>query len=123
MDITKTLAELKQSPGFSDHVGMVLVHNGVVRGWARQDHAPVKKVLVTPDRDRIAAIVREMEQQPGIFKILAEAAEGELKPGDDLLFLVVAGDIREHVKATFAELLDRIKAEAVIKQEITDYIG
>ena len=46
--------------------------------------------------------------------------EGLLKPGDDLLFLVVAGDIREHVKATFAELLDRIKAEAVIKQEIHD---
>ena len=40
-----------------------------------------------------------------------------LRPGDDLLFLVVAGDIREHVKATFAELLDRIKAEAVLKQE------
>ena len=52
-----------------------------------------------------------------IFAIVAQAEEGLLKPGDDLLFLVVAGDIREHVKATFAELLDRIKAEAVIKQE------
>ena len=58
-----------------------------------------------------------MERRPGIFKIVAEAAEGDLKPGDDLLFLVVAGDIREHVKATFAELLDRIKSEAVVKQE------
>ena len=37
-----------------------------------------------------------------------------------VLFLVVAGDIREHVKATFSELLDRIKAEAVIKQEFTE---
>ena len=63
---------------------------------------------------------REMEQQPGIFCIHAEAVEGELKPGDDVLFLVVAGDIREHVKATFSELLDRIKAEAVIKQEFTE---
>lgn len=40
-----------------------------------------------------------------------------LKPGDDLLFLVVAGDIRENVKSVFAELLDRIKSEAVLKQE------
>ena len=55
-----------------------------------------------------------------IFCIHAEAVEGELKPGDDVLFLVVAGDIREHVKATFSELLDRIKAEAVIKQEFTE---
>ena len=51
------------------------------------------------------------------WKMLAHAEEGLLKPSDDVLFLVVAGDIRENVKATFAELLDRIKAEAVIKQE------
>lgn len=120
MDINKTLAELKQTPGFRDHVGMMLVHNGVVRGWARKDHAQVGRVVVTPDRARMDAICREMEQQPGIFKIVAEAAEGELRPGDDLLFLVVAGDLREHVKATFAELLDRIKSEAVVKQEYKD---
>lgn len=120
MDITKTLAELKQSPGFSDHVGMMLIHNGVVRGWTRRDHSRVSRVVVTPDRRRMAAIIREMEQRPGIFRILAEAAEGELKPGDDLLFLVVAGDIRENVKPVFAELLDRVKSEAVVKQEFRD---
>ena len=107
MDTTKILAD----------VGMVLVHNGVVRGWARADHAPVKSMKVSHDRAKMDAICREMEQQPGIFCIHAEAVEGELKPGDDVLFLVVAGDIREHVKATFSELLDRIKAEAA---EIVD---
>lgn len=119
MDTTRILKELKQRPGFTENVGMVLVHNGVVRGWARADHAPVTSIRVTPDRQRMDAICRELEQQPGIFCILAEAAEGELMPGDDVLFLVVAGDIREHVKATFAELLDRIKAEAVVKEERT----
>jgi len=117
MDINKTLKELKSLPGFTDHVGMMLIHNGVVRSWSRKDHATVGRVRVTPDRERMAAICHEMEQRPGIFKILADAAEGELAPGDDLLFLVVAGDIREHVKSTFAELLDRVKAEAVVKQE------
>jgi hypothetical protein len=34
-----------------------------------------------------------------------------------LLELVVAGDIREHVKPVLAELLDRIKAEGVKKEE------
>ena len=42
MDTTKILADLKKRPGFTENVGMVLVHNGVVRGWARADHAPVK---------------------------------------------------------------------------------
>ncbi len=117
MDITKTLQELKARPGFAEHVGMTLVHNGVVRAWSRKDHAPVSAVRVRHDEARMRAICREMEQRPGIFAILAEAREGLLKPGDDLLFLVVAGDIRENVKAVFAELLDRIKSEAVIKQE------
>ena len=34
------------------------------------------------------------------------------------LFIIVAGDIRENVKATLAEVLDRIKAEAVTKREV-----
>ena len=117
MDINKTLQELKARPGFTEHVGMMLVHNGVVRGWSRNDHSPVTSIDITPDREKMAAIVAEMEQRPGIFAIVADAEEGLLKPGDDVLFLVVAGDIRENVKAVFAELLDRIKAEAVIKQE------
>ena len=117
MDINKTLAELKQLQGFTDNVGMTLIHNGIVRGWSRDGHKQVNSVHVTPDRKRIQEICQEMEKEPGIFKILAEANEGTLKPGDDLLFLIVAGDIRENVKKTFADLLDRIKSEAVVKQE------
>ena len=120
MNIEKTLKELKAMPGFTEHVGMMLIHNGVVRGWSRKDHAKVTKVIVHPDRKKIEAICRELEQSEGIFKIVAEAAEGELYPGDDVLFLVVAGDIREHVKATLSTLLDRVKSEAVNKEEICE---
>ncbi len=119
MDITQTLADLKKEPGFCEHVGMMLVHNGVVRGWSRKDKQNVVAVRVRPDHEKIHAICREMEQRPGIFRIIAHASEGELHPGDDLLFLVVAGDIRENVKSVFAELLDRVKAEAITKEEIT----
>lgn len=118
MDITKAIAELKKEPGFTDNVGMMLIHNGVVRAWSRKDHQDVVAVRVKPDHDKINAICKEMEQREGIFRIVAHAAEGDLKPGDDLLFLIVAGDIRENVKSTFAELLDRVKAEAVTKQEV-----
>ena len=118
MDLNKTLAELKKEPGFTDNVGMTLIHNGTVRAWSRKDKQNVVAVKVTPDHDKIAAICKEMEQEEGIFRIIAHACSGELVPGDDLLFLIVAGDIRENVKSTFATLLDRIKAEAVTKQEV-----
>ncbi|MDR2869324.1 MAG: molybdenum cofactor biosynthesis protein MoaE [Deferribacteraceae bacterium] len=119
MDISKKIAEIKQEPGFKEHVGMVLVHNGIVRGTSRDGSKTVLSVYVKPDRLKMQAICKEMEQRPGIFRIFAHANEGELFPGDDLLYLFVAGDIRENVKATFAELLDRIKSESVMKQEIT----
>lgn len=116
MDISKTMQELKQMQGF-ENVGMTLIHNGTVRAWSRDTHKTVDKVYVTPNRKRIQEICAEFEKEPGIFKILAEANEGELKVGDDLLFLVVAGDIRENVKKTFSALLDRVKSEGVVKQE------
>ena len=117
MDITKTLAQLKQDPGFKENVGMVLIHNGVVRGWSRKDHSGVSSIDVTPDLDRIESLRQEYEQKPGIYKVLVEAKSGRLQPGDDLLFIIVAGDIRENVKPVLAELLDRIRAEAVTKKE------
>ncbi len=117
MDINKAIQELKQREGFADHVGMMLIHNGVVRSWSRQGHETVTSVSVRADKEKMHAICQEIEQRQGIFAVVAHAQEGEFKPGDDLLYLIVAGDIRENVKTAFADLLDRIKAESIIKQE------
>jgi molybdopterin synthase catalytic subunit len=43
--------------------------------------------------------------------------EGERRVGDDVLLIVVAGDIREHVLPVLEETLNRLKSEAVIKKE------
>jgi molybdopterin synthase catalytic subunit len=118
MDISQAIATLKKEPGFADNVGMVLVHNGTVRSWSRRDKQHVAALEVTPDRALIASLVQEYSAKPGIFRIVVEAKSGRFQPGDDLLFIIVAGDIREHVKPVLAELLDRIKAEAVTKREI-----
>ena len=117
MDITKTIAQLKQEPGFTENVGMMLVHNGVVRGWSRGDGKSVSSITVKVDHARVEALRQEYEQKPGIFRVIIEACEGTLKPGDDLLFMVVAGALREDVKPVLAELLDRVKDEAVTKSE------
>ncbi|NLY42344.1 MAG: molybdenum cofactor biosynthesis protein [Desulfovibrionales bacterium] len=119
MDISKRIAELKKEPGFTEHVGMVLVHNGVVRAWSRADGSTVGRIVVTVDQDKAEAIRQEIEARPGIFRAVVEARSGEYMPGDDLLFLIVAGDIRENVKPALADLLDRVKAEAVSKQELS----
>ncbi len=118
MDISQTIARLKQEPGFTERVGMVLVHNGVVRATSRKDGRLVLALEVEPDQARIEALCQEYARRPGIFRVLAQANAGRFVPGDDLLFIIVAGDLRENVKPVLAELLDRIKAEAVTKREI-----
>jgi molybdopterin synthase catalytic subunit len=118
MNIFKTLQELKKRPEFTDNVGMILIHNGVVRNWSRKDRTAVTALEVTPDFEKIEALRQEYLQRKGIFEIIVEALSGTFKPGDDLLYIIVAGDIRENIKPVLAELLDRIKAEAVTKKEI-----
>ncbi|WP_028575167.1 molybdenum cofactor biosynthesis protein MoaE [Desulfonatronovibrio hydrogenovorans] len=118
MDISKTIADLKKEPGFSQNVGMLLVHNGVVRAWSRKDRSRVSAIEVTPDYQALEEIRKRFEKRPGIFRIVVKAARGLLKPGDDLLFIIVAGDIRENVKPVLADILDTIKRDAVVKREI-----
>jgi len=118
MDINKALADLKKEPGFADNVGMVLVHNGIVRGWSRKDRSEVTGIEVTPDLAKIEEIRKDIEGYEGIFRAVAHARSGLMQPGDDVLFLIVAGDIRENVKLALSDFLDRVKAEAVSKREI-----
>ena len=117
MDISKKIAEMKKDPHFADNVGMILIHNGIVRGWSRGDHSSVCKMKVTSDLEKIEQIRQDIEVMEGIYKVAFEARSGVMQPGDDVLFLIVAGDIRENVKPALALMLDRVKAEAVTKEE------
>jgi len=119
LDISKRIAEMKQQPGFNENVGMILIHNGTVRAWSRANNKKTVVALeVTPDLEKIEAIRQEFLKREGIFDIVTEALSGRFLPGDDLLYLIVAGDIRENIKPVLAELLDRVKAEAITKKEI-----
>jgi molybdopterin synthase catalytic subunit len=116
MDIAKTLSRIKHKPGF-DAVGMVLCHNGVVRGTSR-DGRPVSGLRVEVDHPRLARILKENRATAGIFDIQVEIAEGrDLDVGEDVMVLVVAGDIRETVIRTLEKTLEGIKTTVTRKTE------
>ena len=117
MDISQTIAEMKKDPDFAKNTGMILIHNGIVRAWSLKNRLAVTDLEVISDYKRIELLRSEYEKKPGIYKIIIQARSGNLKPGDDLLFIIVAGDIRENVKPVMSELLDRIKTECVQKKE------
>jgi len=118
MDISQTIAEMKKRPDFNEKVGMILIHNGTVRGWSRNDRQQVTALETRVDSEKIERLRQEYLEWPGIYDIIIEARSGRFAPGDDLLFIIVAGDIRENIKPVLAVLLDRIKAEAIQKKEI-----
>lgn len=117
MSLADMIKDIKGRPGFEENVGMLLAHNGVVRGRTRDGSKKVLAMQVTANELRMGEICQELGSRPGIFAISANAIEGLLKPGDDALYLVVAGDIRENVISVMTELLNRIKSEAMNKRE------
>ncbi|MBW1765073.1 MAG: molybdenum cofactor biosynthesis protein MoaE [Deltaproteobacteria bacterium] len=117
MDISQTIAEMKKDPDFAKNTGMILIHNGIVRAWSLKNRSTVTELEVISDHERIELLRSEYEKKPGIYRIVIQARSGNLKPGDDLLFIIVAGDIRKNVKPVMSELLDRIKTECVQKKE------
>jgi molybdopterin synthase catalytic subunit len=95
---------------------MILCHNGVVRGTSR-DGKPVAELTVKADRPRLDEILREMKSRPGIIEVLAEVREGKLMVGDDVMYVVVAGDIRENVFPILEETVNTIKRDVTKKTE------
>jgi molybdopterin synthase catalytic subunit len=116
MDINKMMQEIKNHPDF-DSVGMVLCHNGVVRATSR-DGRKVKGLRVAADHERLRQILAEQKQKPGILDIRVKIAEDrDLSVGDDVMLLLVAGDIRENVIAVLSETLNLIKSTVTEKAE------
>ena len=116
MDINKMMQEIKSHPGF-DSVGMVLCHNGVVRATSR-DGRKVSGLKVAVDHQKLAQILVEQKHRAGILDIRVEIAENrDLSVGDDVMLLLVAGDIRENVIAVLTETLNLIKSTVTTKTE------
>jgi len=96
---------------------MVLCHNGVVRATSR-DGRKVSGLRVAVDHDRLDNILQNARQTPGIVDVQVEIAEDrDLSVGDDVMVLVVAGDIRENVIRTLENTLNDIKTTVTSKTE------
>ena len=59
MDISKTIATMKKRPDFNEKVGMILIHNGTVRSWSRNDRQQVTALEIVVDFEKIERLRRE----------------------------------------------------------------
>ncbi|MBU0986816.1 MAG: molybdenum cofactor biosynthesis protein MoaE [Proteobacteria bacterium] len=116
MNLNRLLDTIKQHPDFH-RAGMILCHNGVVRSTSR-DGRNVSGLTITVDHQKLQQVIATRKQTLGIIEILVHINENrKLSVGDDVMFLVVAGDIRETVISVLSETLDAIKTTVTQKTE------
>ena len=114
--INQWIEEIKRKAS-PEELGMILVHNGIVRATSKLGK-PVRGMKLSYNKEKLDSIVLTLKQKPGVVDIRVFINAGDLHVGDDIMFLVVAGRFRTDVLPVFEELLSVIKREVVNEQEI-----
>lgn len=116
MEIEQIIDKIKRHEN-SGSIGMIASHLGIVRGYSRSGK-DVEGVNVSYNMVVLNNIINKIKEMPGIVEVIVEVKEGNLKVGDELMFVAVGGDIRENVFAALMKAVEHIKKTAVSKQEI-----
>jgi len=114
-DLNAWVDEVKALPN-ADGAGMLLVHRGIVRGTTRGGDA-VTGMMLSVDREKLEQVLAEAATWEGVVAVRAWVNEGSLGVGDDIMSVLVAGDIREHVFDALQQLVRIIKTEVVAEEE------
>jgi len=116
MMIDRWIEEIRRKAN-PEELGMILVHNGIVRATSKSGK-PVLGMKLSYDKEKLDSVVSTLKQNPGVVDIEVWINTGDLQVGDDIMLLVVAGRFRTDVLPVFEELLSVIKREIVTEQEV-----
>jgi len=114
-NINDALDKIKRSID-PNNLGMILIHNGVVRGTSKLNNLQIDGMILSYDRDKLQQLIRETQSKPGIAYVSAWINEGKLRIGDDIMCIIVAGDRRSNVLDPFEQLIKSVKS-CVVKEE------
>ena len=117
------LKEAKTDPAALQE-GMFLVHNGVVRQTPKakvrqgiDDGSLVTGMEFAYDAAKVDTAIAETYKLDGIFYVRVWLNQGQLELGDDIMYVLIGGDIRPHVVDALQFLVEKIKSECVTEIE------
>ena len=106
-------------------IGMYLTHNGTVRQTAKgkvrygeENTQNVTGMLFSYDQEKVDKAIEETMQMEGIYYVKAWLNEGTLTVGDDIMYVLIGGDIRPNVVDALQFLVGKLKNECVEETEI-----
>lgn len=117
------MKEAKAHPS-APQVGMYLLHNGTVRRSAKasvrqgQQAPQVTGMVFSYDPEKVQQAIDTVRQREGIYYIRVWLNEGTLQVGDDLMYVLIGGDIRPRVVDALNDLVGRLKEECVQEREL-----
>ena len=105
--------------------GMYLTHNGTVRRTAKArvrygegNTQEVTGMVFSYEEEKVNAVIADTYKMEGIYYIKVWLNEGQLKMGDDIMYVLIGGDIRPRVVDALQYLVGRIKNECVVETEL-----
>lgn len=121
--IDQWLKEAKADPQALEE-GMYLVHNGIVRQTPKKQvregidtGSKVTGMLFSYDEIKVNAAIEKTLKMDGIFHVRTWLNEGHLNVGDDIMYILIGGDIRPHVIDALQFLVETIKTTCVVETE------
>ena len=106
-------------------IGMYLTHNGTVRQSAKakvrygaEDAKEVTGMIFSYDEEKVNAVIADTYKMDGIYYIKVWLNEGQLQMGDDIMYVLIGGDIRPRVVDALQYLVGRVKNECVVETEL-----
>jgi molybdopterin synthase catalytic subunit len=121
VDLPDLLRRLRQ--GLGGEVGAVGCFIGIVRGVSKEGEAVRSLCYESSDEalGKLEEIAADIEKSPNISRVMIHHVIDELKPGEDAIYVLVAGRHRGDVFEALPKIMDRIKSEVPIwKKEITE---
>jgi molybdopterin synthase catalytic subunit len=115
VDVAQWIANVKRETS-QDKVGMLLLHNGVVRGTSRAGDV-VSGMRLDVDDARLLTVVEAAAGKEGVEAVYVWLNRGELTIGDDIMYVLVAGTIRPVVIPALEDLVREIKTTVVTEVE------
>ena len=122
--IAKIFSDAKKSKN-ATKCGMFLLHNGTVRVDAkkkvRENAKGTKKVtgmIFDYDKKKVDSAIKKALKMSGIYYVKVWLNNGKLKLGDDIMLVLVGGDIRPHVIDCLQTLVGEIKNKCVLENEL-----
>ena len=108
--------DVKKEPSFGK-AGAIALFIGTVRMEAKKGER-VEKLELEAYEEKANQVLRnicdELRKRPGVTEVQIHHLLGEFKPGEDIVYVLVAGSHRQNIFPVLQEAVERYKSEAPI---------